>query len=155
MSLKCVSMETLSSVLFQSGSVKIRTSGIWFEAQRWILNLIEFGENSGLRRLCSHFLQRKDLFTPIVKRLWIDYNLCKNKLRVVQTRVILFLKSLSEKVGSHIERLWNWMMNFFIDSKSIEDVVIQIKTRSMSDSTLSNSDFKNKIAWVWTTPKMK
>jgi len=62
-------LETLSSVLFQSGSVKIRTSGIWFEAQRWILNLIEFGENSGLRRLCSHFLQRNDRLTPIVKRL--------------------------------------------------------------------------------------
>jgi len=33
-------------------------------------------------------------------------------LRVVQTQVILFLKSMSESVGSDIERLWNWMMNF-------------------------------------------
>ena len=33
-------------------------------------------------------------------------------LRVVQNQVILFLKSMSERGGSDIQRLWNWMMNF-------------------------------------------
>ena len=41
--------------------------------------------------------------------------------------------------------------NFSIDSKSIEDEVIQ--SRSMSDPPLSEFDFKNKMAWVWTTLK--
>ena len=30
-------------------------------------------------------------------------------LRVVQTQSILFLKLMSERVGSDIERLWNWI----------------------------------------------
>ena len=30
-------------------------------------------------------------------------------LRVVQTKAISFLKSMSESVGSDIERLWNWI----------------------------------------------
>ena len=50
-------------------------------------------------------------------------------LRVVQTKHILFLKSMSEKVGSDIKRLWNKMMNFWIVSKSIEDNVIRIQSR--------------------------
>ena len=33
-------------------------------------------------------------------------------LRVVQTQAILFLKSMSERVGSDLERLLNWIMNF-------------------------------------------
>ena len=41
-------------------------------------------------------------------------------LTVVQTRTILFSKSMSEKVGSDMKRLWIWMMNFWIESKSIE-----------------------------------
>ena len=43
-------------------------------------------------------------------------------------------------------------MNFF---KSIEDDVIQIQSRSMSDPSLSGMDFKNKMAWVWTTLKSR
>ena len=35
-----------------------------------------------------------------------------------------------------------------IDSKSIADDIIQIQSRSMSDPTHSNIDFKNKMAWV-------
>ena len=38
-----------------------------------------------------------------------------------------------------------------MDSKSID--VIQIQSRSMSDPPLSDIDFKNKMAWVWTTLK--
>ena len=38
-----------------------------------------------------------------------------------------------------------------IDSKLIEDDVIQIQSRSMSDPILSEMDFKNKMVWVWTT----
>ena len=41
--------------------------------------------------------------------------------RIVRTQAILFLKSMSERVGSDIQRLWIWMMNFMIDSKSIHD----------------------------------
>ena len=29
---------------------------------------------------------------------------------------------------------------------------IQIQSRSMSDPPLSDIDFKNKMAWIWTTP---
>ena len=47
------------------------------------------------------------------------------------------------------------MMNFSIDSKLIEDNVIQIQSRSMSDPLLSDIDFKNKMAWVWTTLNCK
>ena len=36
-------------------------------------------------------------------------------------------------------------MNFF---KSIEDDVIQIQSRSMSDPSLSDIDFEYKMAWV-------
>ena len=43
------------------------------------------------------------------------------------------------------------MMNFYIDLKSIEAYVMQ--SRSMSDPPLSDIDFKNKMAWVWTTLK--
>ena len=41
-----------------------------------------------------------------------------------------------------------------IDSKSVKDDVIQIQSRSMSDPTLSDNDFKNKGARVWTTLKL-
>ena len=71
-------------------------------------------------------------------------------LRVVHNQAILFLKSLSERVGFDIQRPWNWMMNFQIDSKSIENSNSESYT---SDPTLSDIDFKNKMAWVWTTLK--
>ena len=43
------------------------------------------------------------------------------------------------------------MMNFQIDLKSTEEYVNQIQSRSMSDPTLSDIDFKNKMVLVWTT----
>ena len=43
------------------------------------------------------------------------------------------------------------MIKFEMDSTSIEDDVIQIQSRSMPDPPLSDIDFKNKMAWVWTT----
>ena len=55
---------------------------------------------------------------------------------------------MSEKVVSEKERLWNWMMNFQIDSKSIENSNSEFYT---SDPTLSDIDFKNKMVLVWTT----
>ena len=57
-------------------------------------------------------------------------------------------ESMSERDGSDIERLCNRMMNFWIDSKSIEYDVIQIQSRSMSDPTSSDIDFKHKMALV-------
>ena len=47
------------------------------------------------------------------------------------------------------------MKNFLINLKTIEDDVIQIQSRSMSDPTLSDIHFKNKMALVWTTLKIQ
>ena len=66
-------------------------------------------------------------------------------LRVVQTQAIL--KSMSERVGSDIQRLWNWVINM------IDDDEIEIQSRYMSEPTLSDIGFKNRMAWVWTTLK--
>ena len=41
------------------------------------------------------------------------------------------------------------MMNFSNDSKSIEEDVIQIQSRYMSEATLSDIDFKNKMALIY------
>ena len=87
---------------------------------------------------------------------WVKINRTRSgfKLRVVQTQAILFLKSMSERVGSDIERLWNWIsrstqnrlkMGSFLNSKSL------YVTYSMTDPTLSDIDFKNKMALVGTT----
>ena len=39
-----------------------------------------------------------------------------------------------------------------IDRKSLEDELIQIKSRSMSHPCLSEIDFEtNEMAWAWTT----
>ena len=38
-------------------------------------------------------------------------------------------------------------LNFLIDSKSIEDGIIWIQSRSMSDPPLHDIDFKNQMAW--------
>ena len=47
------------------------------------------------------------------------------------------------------------MMNFLIDSKSIEDNVIEIQSRAMSDPIFPDFDLKNKMAWVWTALKTR
>ena len=39
-------------------------------------------------------------------------SILNSKLRVVQTKVILFLESMSERGGSDIERLWIWMISY-------------------------------------------
>ena len=75
----------------------------------------------------------------------------KTYLRVVETQAILFLKSISERVGSDIERFWILNDKSTIVSKSIEYDVIEIQSRSLSDPSLSDIDFKNKMAWVPTT----
>ena len=46
-------------------------------------------------------------------------------------------------------------MNFWIDSKSFEDGLIYIQSRCMSDPTLSDIDFKNKVTLVWTSLNIK
>ena len=43
------------------------------------------------------------------------------------------------------------MVNFWIDSKSIDDDLIEIQSRSMSDPSLSDNDFKSQMALVLTT----
>ena len=44
-------------------------------------------------------------------------NLIYRSLRVVQTKAILFLQSMSERVGPDIERLWIWMTLSSIDNR--------------------------------------
>ena len=46
------------------------------------------------------------------------------------------------------------MMNFLVDSKSIEDDVIQIQSRSTSDPSVSDNIFKSKMTWVWISLKI-
>ena len=58
-----------------------------------------------------------DIFLQLLK---VNYSYLLEYLRVFDTQAILFLKSMSEKVES----------------------VIQIQSRSMSDPTLSDIDFK-------------
>ena len=70
------------------------------------------------------------------------------QLRVVQTQDFLFLKSMSERVGADIERLRVWMTLSSIDFESIQKSIIHFQDRYMSDPTLSDIDFKNKMAWV-------
>ena len=70
---------------------------------------------------------------------WIS---SRNNLRVVQIQAILFLKSMSEKVGSDKERLWNWTSWSTKNRKKI-----QFQSRYMSDPPLSAIDFKNKMVW--------
>ena len=71
-------------------------------------------------------------------------------LRVVHTQVISFLKSMSQRVGSDVERLRIWN-NIFLIILKIH--FIQIWSRSMSESPLSDIDFKNEVTWVSTTLK--
>ena len=73
------------------------------------------------------------------------------KLRVVQT-LSHFIFEINV-VKSRIRHGTNLKLNDeFLDRLKI-DRMIQIQNRSMSDPTLSNIDFKNKMAWVWTTLK--
>ena len=73
------------------------------------------------------------------------------ELRVVQNQAILCLKSMSERVGFDIERLW--MTSSSIDLESIEKLIIKFQSRCISDPPLSDIGFKNKMAWVWTILK--
>jgi len=77
----------------------------------------------------------------------------KLQLRVVQTQAIFYSKSMSENVGSDIERLRIWMNWIFnIDLM----MSFKIQNRSMLDPTLSDIDFKIKESWrSWGTPTWK
>ena len=44
------------------------------------------------------------------------------------------------------------MMNFYINIKSIPNIAIQIQSRTLSDPTFSDMDFKYQMAWL---PLMK
>ena len=76
------------------------------------------------------------------------------RLRVVtQTKANLFLKSMSERVVSEIERLR--MTSSSIDFESKLKFIILFQSRCMSDTTLSDIDIKNKMDLVWTTLKIE
>ena len=66
------------------------------------------------------------------------------KFLVAQTQAILFLKSMSENVGSDLKGLWIWMSSFSInfDSRWFQSLC-------MSDPPHSDIDFKNKMGLVW------
>ena len=47
------------------------------------------------------------------------------------------------------------IIHISIDTKAIDEYdVIKILSRSISDPTFPDVDFKNKMAWVWTTLKL-
>ena len=53
-------------------------------------------------------------------------------------------------IGKGRIRHWTTLeFNFQIDWKPIEDDIIQIQSRSMSDPAFSDIDVKNRMAWVW------
>ena len=57
-------------------------------------------------------------FVKIPRDPWTDRKTVlpgETILMVVQIQAILFLKSMSERFGSDIQRLWNWILNFLID----------------------------------------
>lgn len=60
----------------------------------------------------------------------------------------LILEKMSDRGESDIEGFWNSILNFKIDSKSTVDDVIQIKSRCMSDQSLSVIYLKNKLILV-------
>ena len=72
----------------------------------------------------DYFYDEYDIGPPLLQKVWIPDSISWLKsLRVGHTLAISILRSMSERVGSdaEIEWRWNWMMNFLIDSKSIED----------------------------------
>ena len=72
----------------------------------------------------------------------------------LQTQAILFLKPMSVRGGSDIERLWISMTSDSINLESIEIWSFKIQSRSMKDPTLSDIDFKHEMSLVWTTLKI-
>ena len=56
-------------------------------------------------------------------------------------------KSRIRHRSSMRERLWNWTRSSSIDFESIQQIIIQFKSRSMSDPTLSDNLFE-KIKWL-------
>ena len=66
-------------------------------------------------------------------------------LRVVLTKPISFLKSLSDPTQTDSGFQWRHLPSI------LDDLEIQFQSRSTSDPTFSDIDFKNKMAWVWTT----
>ena len=74
-----------------------------------------------------------------------------NDLRLVHRRVILFLKSTSERGGSDIEQLWISMTSYPIDFETTK-LSFKIKSRTMSDPTLSDNDFSNGLGQTLDCP---
>ena len=72
-------------------------------------------------------------------------------LRVIQTQVILFLKSISERGGFRHRTTLNDLIFFF---GFWVDLEIQFQSHWMSDPPFSDIEFKNKMDWVWTTLKL-
>ena len=70
-----------------------------------------------------------------------------NVLRVVQTLAVLFLKSMSERVGLTLNSNDPTLNRFWVDLE------IEFQNRSLSDPTFSDIDFKDKMAWVCTSLK--
>jgi len=89
------------------------------------------------KRNHTYFVLSKYQFDPVTFKeiLWLFETILQ-----FQTRAILFLKSMSERVGSDIERLW--IFHIYVVSKSIEIDVIEIQSRFMSYPTFSDTDFK-------------
>ena len=102
--------------------------------------------SNGKQRIGSHVCLIMDHVDGVFSLGFLNFN--PKILRVVRIQTILLLKSMSERVGSDIQRLWNEKMNSYIDPKSIEysNSDSEFQSRSMSDSDLSDVEFENNMA---------
>ena len=85
------------------------------------------------------------------------------KKSVVQEKTVLDFKGSSDpshfifeiNVGkSRIRHLTTLNLNEATLNRFWLDLEIQFQSRPVSDPTFSDIDFKNKMAWVWTTLKI-
>ena len=103
----------------------------------------------------SHHIspRRKYRITKFALKIYINISnqifWCKNS-RVAHTQPILFLKSMSERGGSDMERLKIWIFNrFWVDLEIHHSISESLYVGSVS----FRHWFKIKMAWVWTTLK--
>ena len=91
-------------------------------------------------------------FSPItIARTNLAPEVSQNSLRVVQTQAILFLQSMSEKVGSDVDWLW-WRHWWRQERHGVNDGVIEIQSRSVWHRLCRIrlfSTMMSKMKWVW------
>ena len=81
------------------------------------------------------------------KMIWV-WTTLKNNFFLWSARK---LKSMSERGGSDIEQLWNWISRSTQNLLKMASFEESFQSRSISDSPLSDIHFKNKMTFVRTT----